>query len=140
MKSHTFLVVDRDPLMREILRDTLDYAGAKTFCASDIKGALEIIEEHPIDVMITEYRLHFGTGLELIRRLENCGLHIPTALMLSSDLDVSLDTAFASGAKIVFMKPFGLNDFLDGMRLLIAPELSREQKDHWEIKPRLLSL
>jgi two-component system C4-dicarboxylate transport response regulator DctD len=113
------LVVDQDPLMREILEDSLHLFNCTVFSAGTIKDALEVLANDSIDAVICEDHLERGTGLELLTRMKNCDLDLPFALMTGSGPDLCRETVFAVGVGMVFEKPFGLDQFLDGVRQLI---------------------
>ncbi|NDF15140.1 response regulator [bacterium] len=76
---------------------------------------LTTLEDWEFDVILTDLRLSDGTGLDLTRKVRGCGLDTPIALMISCDPSFSEISAFAEGAQIVFQKPFGLKDLLEGL-------------------------
>lgn len=120
LNGRSILVVDQDPLMREILEDSLNLLDCEVHCAGTIKDALEVLAVETIDAVICEDHLERGTGMELLNRMKNCDLDIPFALMTGSEGELCRDSVFAAGVRIVFEKPFGLDDFLEGMRLLLV--------------------
>jgi DNA-binding NtrC family response regulator len=120
LNGKSILVVDRDPLMREILVDALHLVDAEVHCAGSVKEALEILANESIGAVVCEDYLERGTGLELLERMRNCGLEIPFAMMTASETEPCRETVFKAGAAIIFEKPFGLDDFLEGMRLLTS--------------------
>jgi two-component system response regulator MprA len=120
LNGRSILVVDQDPLMREILEDSLNLLRCKVFSAGTIKDALETLASETIDAVICEDQLAQGTGLELLARMKNCELELPFALMTASEPNLCRDTVFGAGVRIVFEKPFGLDGFLEGARLLCS--------------------
>ncbi len=120
LNGKSILVVDQDPMMREILEDSLHLFNCEVYCASTIKDALEVLANESIDAVICEDQLERGTGLELLMRMKNCDLDIPFALMTGSEWNLSRDALFEAGVRVVFEKPFGLDDFLEGMRVILA--------------------
>jgi two-component system phosphate regulon response regulator PhoB len=131
LNDKTILIIDQDPLMREILSDALCLVHANSLEADGIREALELLANETVDAVICEDRLLPGTGLELLRRIKDCGLDLPFALMTGSELEIENETAFQAGVDIIFEKPFGLDDFLEGMRILCASnELKRLRDSH----------
>jgi DNA-binding NtrC family response regulator len=116
----SILIVDRDPLMREILSDSLTLMNAFPVEAGGILEALEILATDPIDLVVSEDLLAPGTGLELLTRIKDCGLELPFALMTGSEPDLDKEGAFAAGVSVIFEKPFGLDRFLEALRILSA--------------------
>ncbi len=109
------LIVTADGNFREFLGEALAHGGAHTLSARGIHESLLLLEEWDFDGVLTDLRLTDGTGLDLIRKIRGCGLDTSIALMISYDPNFSEISAFAEGAQIVFQKPFGLNDLLDGL-------------------------
>jgi CheY-like chemotaxis protein len=67
------LVVDDDPLMRELLRYVLERAGYEVQTASDGEEALEVLSDRhrPIPhIIITDVRMPRLSGPELLREIE----------------------------------------------------------------------
>ncbi len=120
LNGKSILVVDQDPLMREVLEDSLHLFDCEVYCASTIKDALEVLANESIDAVICEDQLERGTGLELLMRMKNCELDIPFALMTGSEWNLYREAVFEAGVRVVFEKPFGLDDFLEGMRVILA--------------------
>jgi two-component system C4-dicarboxylate transport response regulator DctD len=120
LNGKSILVVDQDPLMREILEDSLHLFDCEVHCASTIKDALEVLANESIDAVICEDQLERGTGLELLMRMKNCDLDIPFALMTGSEWNLCREAVFEAGVRVVFEKPFGLDDFLEGMRVILS--------------------
>ena len=66
---HRILVVDDDPSLRNLLAQTLEGAGFQAFTAEDGREARLQIEEHRIDLVITDLAMPGEEGMELIRAL-----------------------------------------------------------------------
>lgn len=107
LNGKIILVVDRDPLMREILEDSLRL----------------------VDAVICEDYLERGTGIEVLERMKNCGLEIPFAIMTGSEPDLCRERVFKAGVSLIYEKPFGLDDFLEGVRVLTSSETTQNPSD-----------
>ena len=118
-----FLVVSSDAELRELLCESIDLSCGSAIGAGSVRDALLEIEEHPVDAIISDCKLKDGSGLDLIRRVKGCGLRIPSAIMIGRDPDLSEIVALAEGADTVFQKPFGITDFIEGLRNLAAENL-----------------
>jgi DNA-binding response OmpR family regulator len=62
------LIVDDDPNIRETAQDILEEAGYVVRGAATAAAALETLQAHPCDLMIVDYNLPDGKGMELVRR------------------------------------------------------------------------
>ncbi len=68
------LVVDDDPSMRSFCEEVLAHRGYRVMVAASVAEALEMLRDHPADLVIADYRLDDGTGCELIHQASNEGL------------------------------------------------------------------
>lgn len=79
------VIVDDEPLIRNGLAEYTpwsDYEMQVAHVAVDAKDALQYIENHPIDVLITDIRMPHRTGLELVEDILNIGQE-PQVILIS---------------------------------------------------------
>src|SRR4051794_41968371 len=100
----TILIVDDEKHTRDGLRGLLenDY---DTYVAEDIRGAMDVLEREPIDLLITDLRLAGEDGMTLIDRALKVP-HPPIVIMMTAY--GSVDTAgegVKGGAFDFFAKP-----------------------------------
>ena len=114
----TILIVDDEKHTRDGLRRLLenDY---DTYVAEDIRGAMDVMEREPIDVLITDLRLAGEDGMTLIDRALKLP-HAPIAIMMTAygSVDTAVE-AMKRGAYDFVTKPFNL----DKVEMLIARAL-----------------
>ncbi|MBS6195515.1 MAG: response regulator [Clostridiales bacterium] len=105
---HNLLIVDDEELIRQGLRARLDYLEIETdeiFEASNGKEALEIVKNHPVDVVITDIRMPDMDGLTMIREIQKFQEHIQF-MVLSGYAEFSYaETAISLGVKAYLLKP-----------------------------------
>lgn len=92
------LVVDDDPLLLELLTDTLTAVGYEAAPASDGAIALDMLQTEPYDLMITDIKMPGIDGLQLLRRVRR---HYPK-------MPVLFITGVASPEVIGSAEPDGL--------------------------------
>ena len=63
------LVVDDDAGIREMLRLVLETAGFECLESADIQEAYWHITDHPPDVLLLDWMLPDGSGIELLQRV-----------------------------------------------------------------------
>jgi len=119
------LVIDDDPQIRSMLKQFLELQGYEVEDADDGAAGLQCFREHPADVVITDVIMPGKEGIETIRdlRKEFPGVRI-IAISGGGQLgpDTYLQMAKAFGAKRVFIKPFDMSEFLEGVKeVLSAP-------------------
>jgi DNA-binding response OmpR family regulator len=122
----TYLIVSSDPSLLELLSESIELDHGNAIAVSSMKDALFAIEthekeNHSFNAVVSDFNLVDGSGLDLIRRLKRCGITTPTGLMIGRDPNFTELAALAEGADLVFQKPFGVEDFLDGLRALSPP-------------------
>ena len=114
----TILIVDDEKHTRDGLRSLLenDY---DTYVAEDIRGAMDVMEREPIDVLITDLRLTGEDGMTLIDRALKLP-HAPIAIMMTAygSVDTAVE-AMKRGAYDFVTKPLNL----DKVEMLIARAL-----------------
>ena len=68
-KKTSILIVDDAPATLELLDRNLSSAGYKIFSASNVAEALQVIENVPVDLVITDIKMPGLSGVELARHV-----------------------------------------------------------------------
>jgi len=132
------LVVDDEPMIREILRETLEQEGHRVSEAENGQVALDAIERDSYDLIVTDVKMPVMDGFTLMKNLGDLTDTVPAIVITSfSDIDVAVD-AIRLGAYDYLVKPFNISQVtisvrraLDRRRLLlenIQYKKSLEQK------------
>lgn len=119
------LVVEDDDDARELVRATLESAGASVQTVSNAGDARqEMLAERP-DVLVSDIRLPEEDGYSLIRSLRGAGIATPAIALTAYARREDADAARAAGYQIHIPKP------IDALRLVEAVEtLIREDVVH----------
>ena len=84
------LVVDDEPLIREILRETLEQEGHRVSEAENGKVAHGIIKRTDFDLIITDVKMPVMDGFTLMKQLGSLTDEVPVIVITSfSDIDVA---------------------------------------------------
>ena len=75
------LVVDDEPLIRELLVECLEIAGLDAETADCGQAALKLMKTESFDLVLTDMKMPEMTGLELIRRIRDLDEDIATIMM-----------------------------------------------------------
>src|SRR6476660_2101941 len=115
----TILIVDDEKHTRDGLRRLLEDE-YDTYVAEDIRGAMDVLEREPIDVLITDLRLGGEDGMTLIERALKLP-HPPICIMMTAygSVDTAVE-AMKRGAYDFVTKPLNL----DKVEILIARALA----------------
>src|SRR5687768_5695221 len=126
------LVVDDERDMRLLLRYQLEQEGYHVTEASDGKAALRVLRESQPGVIITDVRMPFMSGLELLREVKQ--LHPATEVIVATGY-AEVETAIEcmrAGAFDLLRKPFDIHEMyscvsraLDRHRLNVSADLVR---------------
>src|ERR1700720_4989555 len=65
----TVLIVDDENATRDLCRDIVVESGLRTRTASTTEQALEILEQYPVDIVLTDLRVPEIGGIELLKRI-----------------------------------------------------------------------
>jgi putative two-component system response regulator len=103
----TLLVVDSDPVGRQLLRGVLKAAHYRILEAADVVEAITILRNEAVDLVITDLVLRDLSGLDLCRKLkaEKSTRLIPILLVTSVQAIESEIAGLESGATEFLVKP-----------------------------------
>ena len=108
-------MVDDDPSLRNLLAQTLEGAGFQAFMAEDGREARLQIEEHRIDLVITDLAMPGEEGMELIRALRKEQPEVKIVAMSGAFGTDVLRAARALGAHISLVKPLSRETILQSI-------------------------
>lgn len=100
--SRILVVEDRDSL-RNVWQRALSDAGHQVTPAATLGAALDALEEHSFDIVLTDLRLPDGDGTGVVERARHVSPEIPIVMM----------TAFGSVQHAVDAMKLGATDFLE---------------------------
>jgi DNA-binding NtrC family response regulator len=66
--AFTLLIVDDEVATRDLCRDVAADAGLQVYVASTTEEALEILDQYPVDIVVTDLQVPQIGGLELLKR------------------------------------------------------------------------
>ncbi|MGB8352391.1 MAG: sigma-54 dependent transcriptional regulator [Chthoniobacteraceae bacterium] len=129
--SATILIVDDEKHTREGLRASLE-DNFDVYIAADIKGAISVLENDTVDLVVTDLRLGGEDGMQLIDRVLKMP-HPPICIMMTAygSVDTAVE-AMKHGAYDFVTKPINI----DKLEILINRALkSRDmEKENTDLK------
>lgn len=103
--SRTILIVEDEPILREIMKDYLLEEGYEVLEAGDGKNALALFQEHEVDLIILDIMLPELDGWSVCKRIRKIS-NVPIIMLTArSDEDDTL-LGFELGADDYITKPY----------------------------------
>ncbi|MEQ9544415.1 MAG: sigma-54 dependent transcriptional regulator [Marinobacter sp.] len=132
MTTHTALIVDDEPDIRDLLEITLTRMGINTLTAPDITSAKKLLEEHRPHLCLTDMNLPDGNGIDLVHWIQQHTPCTPVAVITAyGNMDTAIESLKA-GAFDFVSKPVEL----PRLRELVNSALKlSEPKPESEIPP-----
>ena len=121
-ECRTLLVEDEERVLETLTR-ILETFGHDVVATSDARLALKLACDEPFDLLITDVRMPALSGVELLQRLEDEGVHLPVVIMTGWD-DGHLSDAGTS--HVLLAKPFDL----DGLRSAVRNALQKRHSEN----------
>ncbi|MBI4231249.1 MAG: response regulator [Planctomycetes bacterium] len=124
MPLSSVLLVDDSAVMRMHVARTLrqaGYAGLTITQASDGEEALQHLQAHRFDLVISDLHMPRLDGLELVRRIRAAGLDVPVLLVTAEGSARKQTEAVVSGVTAYLTKPVTPDQLREKIEPLFAP-------------------
>jgi len=127
IKEASILLVEDEPMLREIMCEWLKRVVGQVFCAEDGAAALKILAASKIDLIISDVRMPAMDGIALLKKIKESG-GTPGMIFITGFSDVPLREAHDMGAEAILEKPIHREELLRAAQrsLADADELWRE--------------
>ncbi len=139
VNKEVILVVDDAADTVEMIERKLTLKGFRVFTASDVKEALLFLENHSIDLVLTDYKMPKISGLELIRHIRDHYKKTKVIMITGYPTIEGAVEAVKVGAEEYLTKPFtdqelfkAVDSVIQKIRLSNSVDDSQE-KDSWGI-------
>ena len=125
--KNTVLLIDDDPEFRRPLELAIRHAGFELRVADNGREALRLLQENPVDVLVTDIIMPEMEGIELILKLRRLHPELPVIAMSAGgrgDAEGYLDLAHDCGARFLLNKPFRIEALLDSIQKCLPTKAS----------------
>jgi len=113
-KYNHIMVVDDDPGIRALIRETLVSVGYRVTTAGTPGEALSLFDANDIDVVLADWRLPEMDGIELINQLKAKSPHLAAILMTGYGTKQTIIDAFTQGRINYYLpKPFEISSLIE---------------------------
>ena len=111
------LIVDDEEEIGNLLGKRFEKEGFDTFAVTGVLDALKVLENHRIDLLISDIRMPDHDGVDLLKKISKMNSDDqPVFFFVSGYFDYELFDLYSLGAKVCFMKPFDFSDILSAAR------------------------
>jgi CheY-like chemotaxis protein len=118
--GETVLVVDDEPLVRDLLVQFLGLRGYRTFGVNDGPEALSMVEQGPPDLILLDLRLPGMNGVEVLRRLRDKNFAGAVIVVTGSYDEELLQEAWSLHPQEVIGKPIDLEQMLTVIQVVLV--------------------
>ncbi|MDJ0722328.1 MAG: sigma-54 dependent transcriptional regulator [Desulfobacterales bacterium] len=133
----SILIVDDEKNYTAVLSVVLEEEGFESYTANSAAGALEILKDEVVDLVVTDMKMPGMDGLELLGRIKQQWPDIPVIMMTAHGTVDKAVEAMQKGAYTFILKPF------DNERLVLysqkAIELHRVVKENRRLQTEVAS-
>jgi CheY-like chemotaxis protein len=105
LEGTTVLVVDDEPEVLDLLAETLERYGARTFRAGGGKEAVRLLDKEKVDLVLSDIRMPEGDGVYLLDQMAP-KVGSPPIILMTGYSDLTEAEALKKGAKALITKPF----------------------------------
>ena len=121
MDKSTVLIVDDESAIRDMLRLALEMAEFRCIEAENIKQAYELILDEKPAIVLLDWMLPGGSGLELLRRLKRDELtrEVPVIMLTAKIAEANVIQGLDVGADDYITKPFAPRELIARIRALL---------------------
>lgn len=125
----TVLIVDDEDSIRDVCRIVARDSGLNSRTASTTEQALEIPEQHPIDIVITDLRVPQLGGIELLKRVRESFPHMAVIVLTQYGTIENAVEATRMGVADYLTKPFRIPELRDKLdRIVRVLEVDQENR------------
>ena len=110
--AELIMIVDDEPGVRALLRDTLSIAGFEVVEANDGMAALTLLRSHKPALMVIDINMPLMDGFELVERLRSTQDLTPVLMLTAREDKTDIARGLKIGADDYVIKPFGIEELI----------------------------
>jgi len=124
MKKKQILLVEDDSNLREALADTLRLNGYQVVQAEDGQQALLKLQQHVVDLVLSDVQMQPMDGFELLQNIKQKNLNIPVVMMTAYGTIEKAVQAIREGATDYLVKPFESDELINLLEALLPDSVA----------------
>jgi DNA-binding NtrC family response regulator len=127
--AFSILIVDDEVTTRNLCRDVAADAGLQVYVAPTTEEALEILDQFPVDIVVTDLQVPQLGGLELLKRTRANNAEIAIMVLTQYGTIANAIEATRLGATDYVTKPFHVDELRTKLdRLMHSIEVDQENR------------
>ncbi len=136
MTKQTVLVVDDELAIRDMLRMALELSGYEYLESENIFDAHRIVLDSGPDIVLLDWMLPGGSGIELLRRLKQSEVtqNIPVVMLTAKTTQDNIIQGLEVGADDYITKPFAPRELIARIKALLRRSQPSEERSLVEVK------
>jgi DNA-binding NtrC family response regulator len=125
----SLLIVDDEVTTRNLCNDVALQAGLYVHVAATTEHALEVLEQHPVDIVLTDLKVPQLGGLELIKRIRQNNPEVAVIVLTQYGTIETAVEATRLGATDYLTKPFHVEELRTKLdRIMHSIEMDQENR------------
>lgn len=140
MSGRTVLIVDDEFAIRDMLRMALEMADFRCIEAEDIQKAYTLIVDDRPDIVLLDWMLPGGSGIELLRRLKRDELtrELPVIMLTAKTTEDNVIQGLDVGADDYITKPFAPRELVARIKALLRRSAGNLEEDRIKVADLVL--
>ncbi len=122
------LVVEDDKNLQKLMEAVLKQNGYQVLCAANGEEALELLDQHHIDLMISDIMMPEMDGYELTDSLRKADYQLPILMVTAKESMEDKKKGFMSGTDDYMVKPIDMDEML--LRVAALLRRARIMNEH----------
>lgn len=123
------LVVEDNQNLSLLMKARLEHAGYKVIKAENGREALDILDYHHVDLIISDIMMPILDGFELIKNLREANYNMPILVITAKESFEDKEKGFRLGTDDYMVKPVDMNEMLLRVSALLRrAKISNEHK------------
>ncbi|RKR82841.1 DNA-binding response OmpR family regulator [Mucilaginibacter gracilis] len=120
MTTTKVLLVEDEPVLAEIIRESLQSRSFSVTHTSSAQDALQLYNEYSPDIIILDVMLPDGDGFSIAKQIRIADVATPVIFLTSRSLVEDVVEGFESGGNDYLKKPFSLEELIIRMKALLS--------------------
>jgi two-component system phosphate regulon response regulator PhoB len=140
MSERTVLVVDDEFAIRDMLRMALEIVDFRCLEADNIQDAHALVVDQRPDIVLLDWMLPGGSGIELLRRLkrDDSTKEIPVIMLTAKTAEDNVIQGLEVGADDYITKPFAPRELIARIKALLRRSGVGESTDRMQVAELVL--
>jgi two-component system, OmpR family, phosphate regulon response regulator PhoB len=140
MDSTKVLIVDDECAIRDMIRLALEMADFECIEAENIQRAYQLIVDERPSIVLLDWMLPGGSGLELMRRLkrEELSREIPVIMLTAKTTQDNLIQGLEVGADDYITKPFAPRELIARIKALLRRSKVSDEEGKYQVDDLVL--